>query len=100
MAHHRAVDEVPGAEECWCCGTTDAPERMIHLGNHPEVALCLGCAKWASKQAWEIEDRQKAGPGVLVRGRLRAARQFVIDRGWHDSRWFGKPLRWLGNHLP
>lgn len=32
---------------CWCCAI-DAPERMVHLGNHPEVALCPGCARWAA----------------------------------------------------
>jgi hypothetical protein len=85
---------------CWCCGTVDAPERMVHLGNHPEVALCLGCARWAAKQAWEIEDQGRTGPVARARDRFRAIRRGVVDRGWHRHRLFGGPLRWIGKHLP
>ena len=73
---------------------------MVRLGNHPEVALCLRCARWAAKQAKEVEDRTRTGRLVLVRDRLRLARQEVIQRGWHRNRWAGRPLRWLGKHLP
>jgi hypothetical protein len=38
-----AVDAEDQAE-CWCCGQQQPPAEMIHLGNHPEVALCLRCA--------------------------------------------------------
>ena len=44
---------------------------MVHLGNHPELALCRACARWAAKQVWEIEDRDKTG--FLVRMRDRSA---------------------------
>jgi hypothetical protein len=73
---------------------------MVHLGNHPEVALCRACARWAAKQAWEIEDRSKTGLVVSARDRLRAARRGVIQRGWHRSPLIGRPLRWIGRHLP
>ena len=89
-----------GRAECWCCGATDDPSRMVHLGNHPEVALCLRCARWAAKQAWEIEDRGKAGPLVVARDRLRAARRGVVKRDWHHHRLLGGPVRWLGKRLP
>jgi hypothetical protein len=73
---------------------------MVHLGNHPEVALCVGCARWAANQAWEIEDTNKTGPLVLARDRLRAARRHVVDKGWRRNRLLGGPLRWLGKRLP
>jgi hypothetical protein len=86
--------------QCWCCGAVDDPTRMVHLGNHPEVALCRACARWAAKQAWEIDDRTKTGLLVRVRERFRSLRRAVIDRGWHRSKLLGRPLRWLGDHLP
>jgi hypothetical protein len=90
----------PAPGQCWCCGTVDDPTQMVHLGDHPEVALCRGCARWAAKQAWEIEDRAKSGPLVTARDRFRNARQAVIHRGWHRNRMIGAPLRWIGRHLP
>jgi hypothetical protein len=101
MATPTAVDdhELPRSE-CWCCGTVDDPDRMIHLGNHPEVALCLACGRWAAKQAGEIEDRARTGPLVMARDRLRHARATVIGRGLHRNRILGRPLRWLGRRLP
>jgi hypothetical protein len=101
MASRTAVEDSDmKASECWCCSIVDDPDRMVHLGNHPEVALCLRCARWASKQAWEIEDRTKTGPLVIARDRFRALRRGVIDRGWQHSPLFGGPLRWIGKRLP
>ena len=91
-------DPPPG--QCWCCGSIEASHRMVHLGNHPEVAMCLPCARWAAKEAWEIEDRERTGALVRVRDRLRAARRGVVERGWHHSGWFGGPIRWLGKRFP
>lgn len=85
---------------CWCCGAIDAPDRMVRLGNHPEVALCLGCARWAAKEAWEIEDQDRTDPLVRARDCFRAIRRSVVDRGWHTQRVFGGPLRWIGKRLP
>lgn len=85
---------------CWCCGAIDAPERMVHLGNHPEVALCLGCARWAAKEAWEIEDQGRTGLVVWARDGFRTIRRGVVDRGWHRHRVFGGSLRWIGKRLP
>lgn len=103
MTTARAMQDTPATPapgECWCCGANDDPGQMVHLGNHPEVTLCRGCARWAAKQAWEIDDRAKTGPLVLARDRFRNLRQAVVDRGWHRSRIFGRPLRWLGDRLP
>ena len=92
--------EPPPPGQCWCCGSTDDPDRLVHLGNHPEVALCRPCARWAAKQAWEIEDRDKTGLLVKLRDRFRHLRRGVIDRDWHRLPVVGRPLRWLGKHLP
>ncbi len=89
-----------GSIQCWCCDTVDAPDRMVHLGNHPEVHLCLGCAHFMHKQAWEIEDEEKRGPAVLARERFRSLRAQVVRRGWHQNRFIGDKLRWLGKYLP
>ena len=95
-----ATDEPPRRSECWCCGLIEDPARMVHLGNHPEVALCLRCARWTAKQAREIEDLTRTGPLVRARDRARLGRQKVMQRGWHRNRWLGRPLRWLGRRLP
>ena len=100
-AHHTAVsDGAPAPSECWCCGAVDDPTRMVHLGNHPEVALCVRCAHSVSKWAWEIEDQSRAGLLVAARHRLRSVRRAVIDRGWHRSPFIGGPVRWIGRRLP
>lgn len=87
-------------DQCWCCGCIDARDLMVHLGNHPEVALCRACARWAAKEAWEIEDRHRAGVLVNARDRFRSLRRDVIRRDWHRHPVLGRPLRWLGRHLP
>jgi hypothetical protein len=90
----------PPAGQCWCCGSIDDPERMVHLGDHPEVTMCLPCARWAAKEAWELEDRGKTGSLAKMRHRLRQLRRGVIHRGWHRHHVLGRPVRWLGKHLP
>jgi hypothetical protein len=92
-------DEI-GRSECWCCGVVDSPDRMVHLGNHPEVTLCVRCGRWAAQQARAIEDRGRTGAAVSLRDGLRRARRFVIDQGWQHSRVFGGPIRWIGKRLP
>jgi hypothetical protein len=95
------VDEAgDGTVRCWCCGARAAPTRAVRLGEHPEVHLCLGCAHFVHQQAWGIEDEEKAGPASVLRERVRALRALVIRRGWHDNRFVGGRLRWLGKHLP
>jgi hypothetical protein len=86
--------------ECWCCGTIEDPDRMVHLGNHPEVRICIPCAYSIKNWAWEIEDRSRTGLPARSRDRLRRLRQEVIRRGWHRRKWIGGPVRWLGKRLP
>lgn len=86
--------------QCWCCGQRHPAGRMVTLGNHPEVALCLRCAHFVHKQAWEIEDGGRSGPLVLSRSALRRLRHEVIRRGWQHNRLIGGGLRWLGRRVP
>lgn len=101
MAMRTAVED-PDHErsQCWCCGAIEESSRLVHLGNHPEVALCARCARWAAKQAWELEDREKTGPLVITRDRFRTLRRSVVEHGWQHNPIFGGPLRWIGRHLP
>jgi hypothetical protein len=89
-----------GDVRCWCCDTVDAPERMVQLGNHPEVHLCLQCAHYVHQQAWQIEDEGKRGPSAFVRDRFRNLRAEVIRREWHHNWFIGGKLRWLGKYVP
>lgn len=86
--------------QCWCCGTTDPSERMIQLGDHPEVHLCVGCAHVVHLRAWEIEDGGRGGPSAFARDVVRHVRSEVVRRGWHRNRVLGGALRRLGRRLP
>ena len=94
--HEAGEDPCP----CWCCGQPQDPARVVPLGLHPEVMLCVGCAHLASKRASAIEDQHRTGAAVHVREVLRGVRELVVSRGWHEHRVFGPLLRWLGRHTP
>ncbi len=85
---------------CWCCGAVDDAARLVHLGNHPEVAVCVRCAHSLSKWAWEIEDAGRSGPAARVRDTFRSLRQAVVRRGWHHRAGIGRALRWIGRFTP
>jgi hypothetical protein len=93
-------DEKSPPSRCWCCGTVDDPGRLVHLGNHPEVVVCIRCAHSLSKWAWEIEDRTRTGPAVRVRNGIRRVRTTVVSHGWQRNRIVGRGLRWLGRFTP
>ncbi len=102
MAATTAVDdERPiGPAQCWCCGTTEDLAKLVHLGNHSEVAVCVRCAHSLSKWAWEIEDQTRTGLAVSARDRFRRLRKAVVRRGWHQHRYVGRGLRWIGRFTP
>ena len=100
MATRAAVDGVPNESTCWCCGVIERPNRLVQLGNHPEVGLCLRCAHSVSKWAWEIEDRDRTGPAVRARDGMRRLRRMVVRHGWHRNAIVGRGLRWLGRFTP
>ncbi len=95
-----AVEEPLRRSECWCCGKIERSEKLVHLGNHPEVAICVQCAYLLKKTARDITDQSRTGPVVRIRDRLRRLRRTVMDRGWHNRRLIGRPLRWLERYLP
>jgi hypothetical protein len=73
----------------------------VHLGDHPEVAVCLGCAHVLHQRARATEDAQR--PSAASRARrdgMRAVRRLVIARRRHERPMIGSALRWLGARLP
>ena len=86
--------------ECWCCGGAYHEPDLVRLGSHPEVGVCLGCARYLHLQARGREDARRRSLAARARDQLRAVRQVVIRRGWHRTPVIGGPLRWLGRHLP
>ena len=83
---------------CWCCGDRYPQDRVVHLGSHPEVAVCVGCAAYLNRRAKE----QQPSTAATRRGRAaaNAVRGAVIERGWHEKPGVGKALRWLNRHSP
>jgi len=34
---------------CWCCGRATSQQALVHLSNHPVVAICINCLhSWAA----------------------------------------------------
>lgn len=93
-------DETRSRSTCWCCGATEDPAKLVRLGNHPEVGVCTRCARSISKWAREIEDYDRTGLRVRARDWFRALRKTVVRHGWHHNRLVGRPLRWIGKHMP
>jgi hypothetical protein len=101
MTVKTALDYLPTDEaECWCCGIRGVADKMVHLENHSEVTICTRCAHSLHTWAWEIEDAGKTGATVIARNRFRRLRHHGQQHGWHHNRIVGRPLRWLGKHLP
>ena len=89
-----------GDASCWCCGRRYPDGRLLRLGSHPEVAVCLGCAHFLHRQAREMEDAVRPSVAGRARDGLRDVRRMVLRRRWHQRPVVGRPLRWLGRHVP
>lgn len=100
MTAQPATEESGRQVACWCCGNRAAERSVLRLGNHPEVAVCLRCAHFLHQQARSREDAVRASPAARARDGLRAARRFVVRRGWHQKPGIGPLLRRLGRHTP
>jgi hypothetical protein len=102
MAMQTAAGVDGGADlvECWCCGQRQKSEAAVHLGNHPEVSVCLRCAHFLHRQAIGREDALRRSPVARLRDVMRLARDAVMRRRWHQRPLIGGALRWLGRHLP
>ena len=89
-----------GMVRCWCCGQLRSAAQVVHLGSHPEVAVCLACAHFLHQRARAQEDQLH--PSLAGRGRdvLRAGRELVMRRGWHQAPGVGRLLRLAGRRLP
>jgi hypothetical protein len=74
--------------------------KMVSLGNHPEVAICIRCAHSVRNWTWEIEDQSRTGLRVRQRDRLRHARKHALRKAWHQHPILGGAMRWLGRRLP
>ena len=85
MTTHPAVEDADAISpsECWCCGMIQPTDKMVHLGNHTEVSICVRCAYSVKNWAWQIEDQSRSGMLVRQRDRLRQARRKVMSHGWH-----------------
>jgi hypothetical protein len=85
---------------CWCCGGEYAEVSLIRLGAHPDVAVCLDCARFLSRRAATRHDEHHPSLQGIVRGRIEGVRGRVIGRGWHERGAFGAFLRRLDRFLP
>ena len=100
MTAQPAIEDTGGRISCWCCGQEQPESSVVRLGNHPEVAVCLRCAHFLHQQARGREDALRTSPAARARDGMRAARRFVVRRGWHQKAGIGRQLRWLGRRLP
>jgi hypothetical protein len=86
-----------GESRCWCCGQIRSEDALVHLGDHPEVGICINCVHFLRRRA---RDHQ----ATVVRQRLQAAAESVhgevMARGWHRRPVTGGAFRWLDRHLP
>ena len=90
----------PATGQCWCCGRTRTESQLLHLNDHPEVAVCFGCARFLRRRATEQEDLSR--PSAAARGRsvVRRVRSTVMEHGWQGRPVVGPVLRWVDKHMP
>ena len=93
-------NESSDQHSCWCCGQEQAAEDILHLGEHPEVEVCLPCAHFLHQQARGREDAQTRSPTARVRDGMRSLRELVMRYGLHHKPVIGPVLRWLGPRVP
>jgi hypothetical protein len=67
---------------------------------HPEVGVCLGCARFLQRRAAEREDELRTSPAAKLRGAVRVAREWVISHRWHRLPVVGRLLQRINHHLP
>jgi hypothetical protein len=89
-----AVGEI-GESGCWCCGRITDQDALVHLGNHPEVGICINCVRFLGRR-----DYQATVMRQRLRGAAESIRGEVMARGWHERPVIGPALRWVNQHLP
>jgi hypothetical protein len=95
-----ARSEPNAGSRCWCCDHTFDESQVVRLGSHPEVAVCLECARFLQRRARERHDALRPSVAAQVRSRVRAGRETVVERGWHTRPVLGPFLRRLDRFLP
>lgn len=85
-----------GEGRCWCCGQPRSEDTLVHLGNHPEVGICISCVHFLRRRAM---DRQATVVRQTLRGAAESVRGQVMARGWHQRPVIGPALQWLDRHL-
>jgi len=55
-----------GESGCWCCGRSTSYDALVHLGNHPEVGICINCVHFLGRRARDYQ-------ATVMRQRLRAS---------------------------
>ncbi|MGH4026599.1 MAG: hypothetical protein ACRDRV_18650 [Pseudonocardiaceae bacterium] len=85
---------------CWCCGSEYPESELVRLGEHPEVGVCLNCARWLQRRAVQRHDELHPSPASRLRARIHTVREAVIRKGWHERGLLGALLRQLDRHLP
>lgn len=93
-------EDTDAAPKCWCCGKDHPEERLVRLGAHPEVGVCLDCARWLHRRARRREDENRTGLAPRIRAGIDTVRASVICRGWHRRGVLGALLRRIDRHLP
>lgn len=91
-------DAQPHTGGCWCCGRPYPPDRMVHLGAHPEVTVCADCTRFLHRRAALLGAH--ATPLALIRRATQTIRDQVLSRQIHQRRVIGPLLRWLDKFLP
>jgi hypothetical protein len=82
---------------CWCCGQPRSEDTLVHLGNHPEVGICVSCVHFLHRRA---RDQQATAMRQTLRGAAESVRGQVMARGLHERPMIGPVLKWLNRHLP
>jgi hypothetical protein len=78
-------------------GSARSEDTLVHLGNHPEVGICISCVHFLRRRA---RDRQATVMRQTLRGAAESVRGQVMARGWHQRPVIGPALQWLNRHLP
>src|SRR3954453_3696210 len=58
-----------GEGACWCSGQLLSEPDVLRLGEHPEAAVCLGCAHFLHQRARAREDEARPSPAARGAGR-------------------------------
>jgi hypothetical protein len=100
MADAAVEHERAQRSSCWCCGNRFDDDQLTHLGAHPEVAVCAGCARWLHRRARSASDTGRRSPGALLRRWVGVARERIMRAGIQDWPVVGPLLRRLDRRLP